>query len=917
MKVALLTGGKDPHYACGLVRELTARGVRVALIGGTDLADCAQAAGRLVEFQDFVGRPDAAGRVTAKVWRVLTYYARLLLFAARTDIKVFHLLWFRKFPQIERTLLNAYFKLLGKKLVFTAHNVDDRARDGRVGTFTERLSLRLLYRTVAHICVHTAGMKRELLERFHVADDKVTIVPFGVNDVIPVPHGSRSSARRRLGLGMDDRVLLFFGNIAPYKGLEDLIRALALLVREDRRFLLVLAGRIKDRSCEGYWREIEQLISDLELGDHIRREIRYLHDDEVGLFFRAADVAVLPYRRVYQSGVLALSYAQGLPVIVADVGSMREDVIEGETGFSFEAGDERSLAAAVQAYFATDLCRNLDDRRQAVQAYGAQRFSWTSNADRTCAVYRRLTDTADVRRRDASASPDTPPPANHFDTQHLLRDLKHRAVSSSMVLMAAQCTKVALYVVIVMVLNRLLVPSDFGLVAMVTSVLAVLSVFKDAGLSTPTVQRDSITHAQVSNLFWINVVLSGSASLFVIALAPAIVWFFKEPRLLDLSMILAWILLLNGMTVQPRAILSRQMRFNVISAIDVLAIAAGGAVGLGMALEGFGYWSLAGQLVTTECVLLVLIWFACGWRPGRPRRSSGTRPLVTFGATLATSNLLFALARSSDVALLGRFFGSDAAGLYSRAVAVLIRPLDQLLPALNSVFVPALSRVKHDPERYRRAFLRTYDSIALIAFPAAGIMLGLADPLTSVLFGPGWSGVTPIFASVAIAAAYLVSSNVATWIFYSSGRGSAWLKASSLLSVLTMAAFVVGLPFGPVGVALAHSVAGIVVLQPVLFHLAGRHGPVTARDLWRGVFTHLPLWAVAYTVSSASRALTAELSPLSALFVCVPIASLCVLLVATLIAPVRHSAMDLLEAVKGFRVRCQQVPAAAGGGTRP
>ncbi len=326
MKVALLTGGKDPHYAHGLLRQLAARSVRIALIGGDESAEAEAVRNGQVEFHNLVGRPDPDDGLMAKARRVLSYYGRLLVFAARTDGKVFHILWFRKFPLGERILLIAYFKLLGKKLAFTAHNVDDQ--------------------------------------------------------------------RQQLGLGPDEKVLLFFGNIAPYKGVEDLLRALASLVHADGRFTLILAGRVKDRTCEAYWAELESLIEELQLSEHVRKEIRYIPDGHVGLLFRASDVSVLPYRRIYQSGVLALSYAQGVPVIAADVGSIREDILEDETGLLFRPGDVVDLAAKIRTYFVSESFKDVETRERRISEYGAERFSWETNAERTHAVYEHLLESS-------------------------------------------------------------------------------------------------------------------------------------------------------------------------------------------------------------------------------------------------------------------------------------------------------------------------------------------------------------------------------------------------------------------------------------------------------------------------------------------------------------------------------------------
>src|SRR5687767_10572859 len=301
VKVALLTGGKDPHYVGGLLRALTARGVDVALVCGSELTPHTTAAH--IEFHNLVGSQDPSDGLLAKAWRVLTYYARLIRFAARTDARLFHVLWCRKFPVVERTVLSAYFKALRKRLVFTAHNIDDEARDGRRRTLRGRLSLRFLYRVADHVLVHTDSMKRELIEHFGVADARVTVVPLGINDVIPVSSESRAEARQQLGLGSEDKVLLFFGNIAPYKGVEDLVRALGVLVRDDPAFRLIIAGPVRDKSSEAYWHGVEQLSRELGVEKPVHKTIGYIPDEAVGRYFRASDVVILPYRRIYQSGV--------------------------------------------------------------------------------------------------------------------------------------------------------------------------------------------------------------------------------------------------------------------------------------------------------------------------------------------------------------------------------------------------------------------------------------------------------------------------------------------------------------------------------------------------------------------------------------------------------------------------------------
>ena len=142
-----------------------------------------------------------------------------------------------------------------------------------------------------------------------------------------------------------------------------------------------------------------------------------------------------------------------------------------------------------------------------------------------------------------------------------------------------------------------------------------LWIFQDAGLSTATVQRQEITHAQVSNLFWVNVGVGGVITLLVAASAPAIAWFYREPRLVGITLVLSITFLLASSAVQHIALLNRQMRFGAIAMIEVVSMLAGYLTGIGMALSGYGYWALVGANVIQVAIKLVLAWLISGWRP--------------------------------------------------------------------------------------------------------------------------------------------------------------------------------------------------------------------------------------------------------------------------------------------------------------
>jgi glycosyltransferase involved in cell wall biosynthesis len=324
--------------------------------------------------------------------RVLRYYVKLIAYAAIAKPNLFHLLWNNKFRFFDRTVLMFYYRLLGKKIIFTAHNVNAGKRDSN-DSWLNRRSLKVQYNLSDHIFVHTDGMKTELVADFDIPEEKVSVIPFGINNTVPNTSLSGAEARRRLGIGKDERALLFFGNIAPYKGLEYLVVALTKLLNSDENYRLIIVG--KPKGSEDYWKQIQATIADSCIRDRVIEVIEYVPDEATELYFKAADVLILPYAQVFQSqsGVLLLGYSFGLPAIAANVGTLREDIAEEETGFVFNPRDSSDLASKIDKYFKSELFHKLENRRTKIKAYANERYSWSKVAKITTRVY------AEVLRR--------------------------------------------------------------------------------------------------------------------------------------------------------------------------------------------------------------------------------------------------------------------------------------------------------------------------------------------------------------------------------------------------------------------------------------------------------------------------------------------------------------------------------------
>jgi D-inositol-3-phosphate glycosyltransferase len=388
--VALLTGGGDRPYAFGLATELISMGAGLDLIGSDELDSPAFHGKKGVNFLNLRGDQSPQSSLLRKVFRLSMYYAKLIRYAATAKPRLFHILWNNKFELFDRTFLMLYYKALKKKIVLTIHNVNARKRDSK-DTALNRLTLRLQYRLADHIFVHTEQMRRELIEDFGAQSARISVIPFGINNAVPNTGLTEQEAKQRLGIGDDKKTILFFGNITPYKGLEYLLAAFQQVLARCDDYRLIVAGRPKN--CERYWTQIKETIQEQVRGDRLLLRANFIPDEETEIYFKAADVLVLPYKQIYQSGVLFLGYSFGLPVLAADVGPLRDEIVEGKTGFVFRPEDPVDLAKVIEMYFASDLFKDLARQRPEIRDYASSQHSWRLVGQITTSIYADLLGT--------------------------------------------------------------------------------------------------------------------------------------------------------------------------------------------------------------------------------------------------------------------------------------------------------------------------------------------------------------------------------------------------------------------------------------------------------------------------------------------------------------------------------------------
>lgn len=302
-----------------------------------------------------------------------------------------------------------------------------------------------------------------------------------------------------------------------------------------------------------------------------------------------------------------------------------------------------------------------------------------------------------------------------FTTSGPHENLAAQSIRGGFSILAAKSIQFILSTGGTVVLARLLLPADFGLIGMVAVITGFAAMFKDAGLSMATIQKEKITNEQISTLFWINLGITTILGLLITLAAPLAASFYKRPELTAVTVSLALAFAINGLVIQHQALLRRHLRFGALAAIQILAQATQLLTSILLALLGFGYWALVGGLFAQAAASVLSTFFYCPWIPGKARRGTGVREMLRFGSHLTAFNFANYFSRNLDRLLIGRHFGAEALGLYSKAYQLFMMPVAQIRNPINQVLMPVLSRLKNDPDRYRKYYRRMVEILALPA----------------------------------------------------------------------------------------------------------------------------------------------------------------------------------------------------------
>jgi len=380
-----------------------------------------------------------------------------------------------------------------------------------------------------------------------------------------------------------------------------------------------------------------------------------------------------------------------------------------------------------------------------------------------------------------------------------------------------------------MILARLLGPKDYGIMAMAATVVAFVGVFSSLGLLSSAVRSPTLNQTQQNNLFWIHVGLGMASAIAIILSTPIVVYIFKTPELMRVLIALSFIFVINNLSLQASTILVRELKFARQGMAMIAGVVVSVSVSIYLATNGLRYWSFVwGQIAGATTSSLLLFLFST-FRPGWPCRPWGVENILKLGTYNTAFELFNYFHRNLDNILIGRYCGAVPLGYYSRAYSLLMFPINNIRVPISFVAYPLMSRLQTSPKMLREYYLHITSLLALLSMPLIAFFFVASKPLIVLFYGEKWLAVSPIFSLLALAAFVQPVSGLANHLMVVLAQGRRNLQCGIFCALMFMLSFVIGLPWGPRGVALAYTVANYVVFFPWLYW-AFLCSPITLLD---------------------------------------------------------------------------------------
>lgn len=390
----------------------------------------------------------------------------------------------------------------------------------------------------------------------------------------------------------------------------------------------------------------------------------------------------------------------------------------------------------------------------------------------------------------------------------------------------------ALGVVFTIILARLLMPEDYGLIGMLSIFIAISDVFIQSGFGQALIQKSDCTDEDFSTAFYFNVGVSVFIYIVLFFSAPAIANFYHEPQLIALTRVLSLNFILGSFNIVQQAKLTKAMNFKPLAVLTLIATAISGIVGVTMAYLGFGVWSLVAQTLTATLLRVIIFPFFTQWHPNKPFNRASFRHLWGYGSKILVTGVFEVIIRNLSNIVIGRFYDKEQVGYFSKARSFADVPAMMMSSVLSTVTFPLLSEIQDDEERHRAVYNKvTFNSI-IITFPFMILMAVLAEPIVIILFTEKWAPCIPMLQAFLLARMYLPLNMINASELQSKGETKLYMNLYFITGPISLIAVLVSIPFGVMAMAWATLIYGILYHTIFSVVIGRRIGYRYHKQLW-------------------------------------------------------------------------------------
>jgi len=368
------------------------------------------------------------------------------------------------------------------------------------------------------------------------------------------------------------------------------------------------------------------------------------------------------------------------------------------------------------------------------------------------------------------------------------------------------------------VMARLLVPADFGVVSLVMIFIAFVDIaLGDVGTAAAIVQRQDLSDEEISTLFWFNVALGILSTAAAQVAAPLMKHALDHPDVVMAFRVVSVTFAIAGFRMAHHAVLRRDLRYRALATLDWTSFVVNASVAIFLAANGGGFWSIIFGTLAANVAMTVGVWATSGFRPVFTYDWSHLRSVASFSLNLSAFRIVNFFSAQGDRFLVGAYIGVDSLGYYSQANRLVRYPLDTAAIVYRRVLVPAMSKDQNDNRRLRAAFLRSTGASAVTVVPFTLLAAVLAEPLILALPGEQWLPAVPLLRLLAIVGLINTVAGQSGVVFMVKGRTDMLLYWGTTAAAITMAGYIIGLQWGVVGVAWGYVIAMSLLILPSFY----------------------------------------------------------------------------------------------------